>query len=315
ATAGSLFHLPVVRNVELGPAVDELRARGLQIVGASALGEVSMYEADLTRPTAMLFGNEAHGLSPEALSLTDVTVRAPIVGAAESLNLAAATALLLFESTRQRMAGPSLASLVSGAAHDIRSPLASMVGFTHTMLSRWESLDDEQKLAMVGTVAFDAGRLRTLVAQLVDAARLTSGGVDLDLQPTDLLEVARKVSSELSHPELPPVEVVGDGAMVSADPKRVVTILAALIEACRWWGEIGSVRVRVHRGAGPTVEISREGTRGLPAADLFAPREPGSGGGGKVALFVAKGLADAHGASLEAVANGGITFRLGFPSP
>jgi TrmH family RNA methyltransferase len=317
ASAGSLFHLPVVRDVELEDAVGGLRDRGMAILATSPDGERSIYEADLTRPTAMVFGNEAHGLSDEAAGLADETIRVPIPGRAESLNLAAATALVLFESARQRLAGASLASLVAGSAHDIRSPLASMLGFTQTLLSRWENLSEDQKLGMLRTIAFDAGRMRSLVAQLVDTARLSSGTVSLSVQPVDLLELARKVAARSEHPDLPGIEVGGAPAQVSADSRRVETILEALIEASRWWGSEGPVSIQVQADPSPTITVRRRGgiTDGASAGDVFAAREAGSGGGSKVGLYVAKGLAEAHGASIRAEAGSGIEFVVTFPSP
>lgn len=316
ASAGSLFHVPVAREIPLEEAVGTLRARGMAILAATARGARSIHDADLARPTAILFGNEAHGLASEALALADDTIRVPIYGRAESLNLAAAAATVLFEAARQRREGLPLPSIVAGAAHDIRSPLASMLGFAHTLLARWETLDDEQRKAMIQTMAFDGGRMRTLVAQLVDAARLSSGGVELSVQPVDLLTAAQKVAAESSHAELAPVEVQGASVEVSADPRRLEVILGALIEAARWHGSEGSVQVMVRAAPSPGIEVRRSGARvdAAAARQLFSPREPGTGGGSKLGLFVAKGLAEAHGAGLEADAGQDIRFTLSFPT-
>ncbi len=102
ATAGSLFHLPVIREVEAEDAIVALHENGFRVLAAAADGRVSVYDADLTGPVAILFGNEARGLPPEMRSLSDETIRVPIEGAAESLNLAAAATVVLFEASRQR---------------------------------------------------------------------------------------------------------------------------------------------------------------------------------------------------------------------
>ena len=104
STAGSLFHLPVVRGGSLADTIDSLRAAGLQIIaadgsGASALGDAGVDEV-LAVPTAWVFGNEAHGLDAHQLTLADRIVRIPIYGAAESLNLATAAAVCLYASAR-----------------------------------------------------------------------------------------------------------------------------------------------------------------------------------------------------------------------
>jgi TrmH family RNA methyltransferase len=102
ATAGSLFHVLIVREIEASRAVEFLRERGFSVLAADPVGRHSIYEADLRGPTAVLFGNEAAGLTEEALALADDTVRVPIAGRVESLNLAAAATVVLFEAARQR---------------------------------------------------------------------------------------------------------------------------------------------------------------------------------------------------------------------
>ncbi len=104
ATAGSLFHLPVVLGVPLAELAQAVRAAGLQVLAAdAAAGEDLDTAADsgtLAGPTAWVFGNEAWGLPAEALACTDAAVRVPIHGAAESLNLATAAAVCLYASAR-----------------------------------------------------------------------------------------------------------------------------------------------------------------------------------------------------------------------
>ncbi len=102
ASAGSIFHVPVVRGVDVTEAVTDLRASGRRVLGASADGRTSVYVANLADPIAVLFGNEAHGLPDEVRAMADDTLRVPIHGAAESLNLAAAATIVLFEAARQR---------------------------------------------------------------------------------------------------------------------------------------------------------------------------------------------------------------------
>ncbi|HCP62749.1 MAG TPA: hypothetical protein DIU14_09830 [Actinobacteria bacterium] len=316
ATAGSLFHLPVVRSARLQDAVSELRTRGFRILAASADGASSIYETDLTGPVAVLFGNEAHGLSEETRGLADETVRVPIVGRAESLNLAAAAALVLFESARQRSGGPTLAQIVAGSAHDIRSPLAALKGFTSTLQKRWDRVPDPMRLEMIEAMAFDAGRMGTLITFLLDAARLSSGQLKLAIVPMDLTALAAQVQADLSRPELVPIEVAGERLLVPVDGDRFRTILTALVEACRWWGEEGPVRIEVEPGPPVVVRVSRSKTAldRERARELFGPRPPGSGGGSKVGLFVANGLAKAHGGTLEVDADDRIEFVVTLPA-
>lgn len=100
ATAGSLFHLPLVSAA----ATEVVAARQLTSLATTGSGKVSLDElADagtLAEPTAWLFGNEARGLPEQLLQQADHTVRVPIYGRAESLNLAAAAAICLYSSAR-----------------------------------------------------------------------------------------------------------------------------------------------------------------------------------------------------------------------
>lgn len=108
ASAGSIFHLPVVADVPPAAAVAACRRHGLQIVAADARG-ASVYTAvDLTRPTAVLLGNEAHGLPAHAVDCADVVAAIPIHGRAESLNLAVTAALFVYEAARQRSPVPQV---------------------------------------------------------------------------------------------------------------------------------------------------------------------------------------------------------------
>jgi RNA methyltransferase, TrmH family len=106
ASAGSLFHLPVVAGVRLSEAIGALHAAGLRVIAADGRTGHSLDATDvqerLGEPTAWLFGNEAWGLPPELLSLADEAVAVPIYGKAESLNLATAAAICLYVSARTR---------------------------------------------------------------------------------------------------------------------------------------------------------------------------------------------------------------------
>ena len=100
ASAGSLFHLPVVAGARLTETADALRAAGLRVIAADGRAGRDLDDPEvgkmLASPVAWLFGNEAWGLPPELLALADDSVAVPIYGKAESLNLAAAAAVCLY---------------------------------------------------------------------------------------------------------------------------------------------------------------------------------------------------------------------------
>lgn len=104
ASAGSLFHLDLVRAADPAPVIDALRDAGLRVLAADPYGAADLDalvdSGELGRPTAWLFGSEAHGLPDELAGTADARVRVPIYGGAESLNLAAAAAVCLYASAR-----------------------------------------------------------------------------------------------------------------------------------------------------------------------------------------------------------------------
>ncbi|TAM67730.1 MAG: RNA methyltransferase [Microbacteriaceae bacterium] len=101
SSTGSIFHLPVAVSATLTDAVARARAAGLQLLAADVTGEdllLARTEGLLARPTAWIFGNEARGLADADLQLTDRVVTVPIYGSAESMNLATAASVCLYES-------------------------------------------------------------------------------------------------------------------------------------------------------------------------------------------------------------------------
>ncbi len=101
SSTGSIFHIPIAVDVELDSVLERARAAGLQVLAADIKGEDLLsvrQEGALSPPTAWLFGNEARGLPDAQLHLADRIVRVPIYGKAESMNLATAASVCLYES-------------------------------------------------------------------------------------------------------------------------------------------------------------------------------------------------------------------------
>ncbi|HET8643227.1 MAG TPA: RNA methyltransferase [Pseudonocardiaceae bacterium] len=99
ASAGSLFHLPIAVERDQAATLGALRAAGLRLLATDAGADIDLETATgLERPTAWLFGSEAHGLPPSVLAEADDVVAVPIYGRAESLNLATAAAVCLYRS-------------------------------------------------------------------------------------------------------------------------------------------------------------------------------------------------------------------------
>lgn len=322
ASAGSLFHLPVVRGQDIGEAVETLRSRGCRIYAMDVGGEADLYEIDLTFPTAFVFGNEAWGLPREIASLADAAIRVPIRGGAESLNLAAAATVCLFEWARRRREGRRLAleSVIAAAAHDIRSPLTAMKGFGYALSTRWDQMTEEQRTLMLQGIVYDTDRLNMIVRQLADAARIVSERLELFPERMDVRALVEKVAKAAARdPEHPPILWEGrEEPVVFVDPDRLQLVLEAFVEAEVWWAGEGPIRVTgdLHEGR-LLLEVFRAGTELTPekAATLFEPRAPGAGAGSKIGLFVAHGVAEAQGGTTAVeVADGGLRFRLDVPT-
>jgi len=103
ASAGALFRMPVVCGPAAPETLAELSNLGLTVIVAEA-GAAPVDEADLTRRVAIVVGNEARGLDPEARGAADELVGVAMPGPVESLNVSIAGSIVLFETVRQRRA-------------------------------------------------------------------------------------------------------------------------------------------------------------------------------------------------------------------
>lgn len=102
ASMGSTFRMPVVRDTDVARTFRTLRGEGLRLVATAPRAAQSMYECDLRAPTAIVLGAEGAGLDRVWLDEADATMRIPMRAPVESLNVAVAAALAVYEATRQR---------------------------------------------------------------------------------------------------------------------------------------------------------------------------------------------------------------------
>lgn len=99
---GSAFRLPIVSDLALEALFDSARAAKIQVVATAADAKTVYTDYDWRRPTLVIFGNEARGVSAEVMERCDDRLRIPLRPPVESLNIAAAAAAILFEAARQR---------------------------------------------------------------------------------------------------------------------------------------------------------------------------------------------------------------------
>jgi signal transduction histidine kinase len=147
--------------------------------------------------------------------------------------------------------GPSDASfpeLVSLAAHDLRTPLATIHGFAQT-LARMGGLGEPRQryIEMIDTAS---RQLAELLEELGTAARIEGGRYEPSLRPTDTLELARAAAAELGEER---VRVAGRGAEVRVDPEATQRGVSALAQAALRHGGLEQVELRAN---GPTLTLS-----------------------------------------------------------
>jgi PAS domain S-box-containing protein len=235
---------------------------------------------------------------------------------------------IMLRGTRQRArVERSRADLVSTVAHELRSPLTSVKGFTATLLNKWPRFTDDQKLVMLETVNADADRVTRLITELLDVSRIESGRIEVHRELVDIPEQARRVIAgrvAAGDPEdrfrLEASPVLPETWL---DADKVFQILANLIENA------------VRHGAGTvTIMVEPTGTEGAPGvavsvrdqgqgiAPEFAPRvfrqfwRSKRRGGAGLGLYIVKGLVEAHGGiiAVHQAPGGGAEFRFTMPA-
>jgi hypothetical protein len=218
----------------------------------------------------------------------------------------------------------SAAELVSVVAHELRSPLTSVKGFTATLLAKWERFTEEQKLHMLHTVNSDADRLTRLISELLDVSRIETGRLELRKQVVDVPAlVSRDVASREAAGE-PAGRFVVTGPPdalpeIWADPDKLAQVIGNVIENALRHGA-GTIAITVSaEGSGVGVEVRDEGDgisrEALPRIFTKFWHDARRGGTG-LGLFIAKGIVDAHGGTITAdnAEAGGARVRFTLPA-
>ncbi|HWM95811.1 MAG TPA: PAS domain-containing sensor histidine kinase [Streptosporangiaceae bacterium] len=236
----------------------------------------------------------------------------------------------------------SRAELVSTVAHELRSPLTSVKGFTATLLNKWGRFTDDQKRVMLETVNADADRVTRLITELLDVSRIESGRMEVHRQLVDVPDRARKIiagrvvagdAEDRFRLEvldgLPETWLDADkidqilGNLVENAVRHGAGIVTIVVEPARLEGEDGSgddpaaVAVSVRdqgEGIAPDVapRVFRQFWRGKPRGS----RRGGHGGGTGLGLYIVKGLVEAHGGTIcvRPAPGGGAEFRFTVPA-
>jgi PAS domain S-box-containing protein len=238
----------------------------------------------------------------------------------------------------------SRAELVSTVAHELRSPLTSVKGFTATLLNKWGRFTDDQKRVMLETVNADADRVTRLITELLDVSRIESGRMEVHRELVDLPDRARKIIAGRVaagdaedrfrlevHDGLPETWLDADkvdqilGNLVENAVRHGAGIVTIVVEPARMDGEAAgdlsapdaaAVSVR-DQGDGISPEaaprVFRRFWRGKPRG---GSRRGQHGGGTGLGLYIVKGLVEAHGGTIDVrcAPGGGAEFRFIVPA-
>ncbi len=234
----------------------------------------------------------------------------------------------------------SRAELVSTVAHELRSPLTSVKGFTATLLNKWGRFTDDQKRVMLETVNADADRVTRLITELLDVSRIESGRMEVHRQLVDLPDRASKhIAGRVAAGDAEDrfrLEVADGLPETWLDADKIDQILGNLVEnAVRHGagtvtivmepahlddegGEPDAVVVSVRdqgEGISPDVapRVFRQFWRGKPRG---GSRRGQHGGGTGLGLYIVKGLVEAHGGTIgvRRAPGGGAEFRFIVPA-
>ena len=237
----------------------------------------------------------------------------------------------------------SRAELVSTVAHELRSPLTSVKGFTATLLNKWGRFTDDQKRVMLETVNADADRVTRLITELLDVSRIESGRMEVHRELVDLPDRARKIIAGRVAAGDPEdrfrLEVLGGLPETWLDADKIDQILGNLVENAVRHGA-GIVTIMVE----PAHLDDRAETAGEPDAAAVSVRDQGEGiapdvaprvfrqfwrgkprggsrrgqhgGGTGLGLYIVKGLVEAHGGTIGVcrAPGGGAEFRFTVPA-
>ena len=224
------------------------------------------------------------------------------------------------------MSEVNLGELISKIAHELRSPLTSVKGFSSMLITRWDRFTDEQRYQFVETIAADAERMGRIVSEVLDLARMETGRIELtksmvELKP--LVEAAADRSAELPGAERVVIEVE-DELTAWADAGRLESVIANLIENAIKFSDEGAVTI-VARGLDSNTEISvtDEGVGIAPELlpQVFSgPAERGGRAtptGSGLGLYLSRGLIELHEGHIAAdsAVGKGSTFTVTLPGP
>lgn len=198
--------------------------------------------------------------------------------------------------------------VISAVAHELRSPLTSVKGFTKTLLDKWDRFDDETRKHFLLTINTDADRVTRLITELLDVSRIEAGRLQLRRQMVQVAGIAQRVASRIQP---------------RAEKHKIELVLTNLVENALKYTESGNVTVKGSVDDSHIQVCVTDQGEGIPidhrlqVFGKFFRRGERSGNptGTGLGLYISKGLVDAHGGRIwvDEAPGGGSTFAFTLP--
>ena len=281
------------------------------MVGARAIGMISLSRAEVASFTA---------------------ADAELVALLGRIVATAVQNIRAYEAERQtveelRRLSALRADFVSLVSHELRSPMAAVIGAARTLQERWRRLSSEQRDAFLGLIGDETNRLASLIGDVLDTSRIEAGTFSYSFSDVDLGRLVQDAvsSAAVGQDEVRvQVEVTGTLPAVRGDRERLRQVLANLIDnAVKYSPSGGEVSVSARRENGAVRIDVRDSGPGIPfdqqriIFEKFGRAEvTGSKPGTGLGLFIARSIAEAHGGTLEVSSrpDDGATFTLTLPA-
>jgi signal transduction histidine kinase len=300
------------------PEDDKLLALGLrsELVTPLLLGARTIGMLTLSR-------DRPNGFSEDEIELVSLLGRL-VATAVQNIRAYEAERRRVEELARLSQLRADFVSLVS---HELRSPMAAVIGAARTLQDRWRMLSAEQRESFLALIGDETSRLAELVGDVLDTSRIEAGTFSYRFEEVDLGRLVDEAveAAELAQQEVAVIAAVRGGLpAIRGDRARLRQVLGNLIEnAVKYSPEGGEVRISAAAANGAVQIDVRDSGPGIPRdqqarifekfgrVDVPGASKPGTGLG----LFIARSIAEAHGGSLD-VASGlerGATFTLMLP--
>ena len=218
------------------------------------------------------------------------------------------------------------ADFVSVVSHELRSPMAAVIGAARTLQGRWRELTADQRESFLALIADETARLAELISDVLDTSRFEAGTFAFSFDDVDVGQLVHEVvgAATVGQDEVKvTADVTGSLPPLRGDRKRLRQVLQNLVDnAIKYSTAGGEVRIRAQTSnSALRVDVSDDGP-GIPYEDqrlIFEKFGRSSGTGAKpgtgLGLFIARSIVEAHGGTLdvESIPSAGATFVLQLP--